>query len=51
MVKFFNWKYHEFFTVGLLGLIGGLSTLVDGAIGGLGVIVAVAYIVFKSKLS
>ena len=51
MVKFFKWKHHEFFTIGLLGLIGGLSTLVDGAIGGLGVILAVAYIFFKKKVS
>jgi hypothetical protein len=50
MDKLFNWKHHEFVTVGLLGLIGGLSTLVDGAIGGFAVILAVAYIVFKKKL-
>jgi hypothetical protein len=48
--KFFEWKQHEFVTIGLLGLIGGLATLVDGAIGGLAVILAIAYIVFKKKL-
>ena len=50
MDKFFNWKHHEFVTVGFLGLIGGLSALVDGDIGGFAVIIAAAYILFKKAL-
>ena len=49
--KFFNWKHHEFAFVGFLGLVCFLSAVFDGAIAGLGTILAIAYIVFKKKLS
>jgi len=48
--KFFKWKHHEFAFVGFLGFICFLSVVVDGAIAGIGTILAVAYIGFKSKL-